>query len=51
MDTIHRGINVLKETYLDLDFTPGGYFYNEAQKSVKSTKKTVEETDAYDKNK
>jgi len=36
---IHRGANVLEKTYLDLDFTTGGYLYNEVHDDVISTSK------------
>ena len=36
---IHRGANVLEKTYLDLDFTTGGYLYNEVYDDVISTSK------------
>jgi len=44
---IHRGTNVLEETYLDLDFTTGGYLYNEVHDDVISTSKTIEGGDPH----
>ena len=49
MDTVHRNIKVLEETYLDLEFTAGSFFYHEVHHSVISTRKTVKEANTFEK--